>query len=271
MTRTEWSERWRALASVDLMAGSEGESRMVDRWAALARKLDEPGDQRADPVLDFVLERLTPDMTVLDIGAGVGRWTVPLAARARSVTAVEPVEGMRVALTARLARLGVANVATVSDGWMEADVAPHDVAVAAYSMYTSLDIVAFARKMDASATRFCGMAMRVPAANGVIGELAGHILGDWHDSPNFVVGYNALLEAGMTPNVFVEPAAARHWTDPSLDDAVARARRHLRLTGNEHDTYIRATLERRLEPTAEGYRWPDWMRAALVWWEPTGI
>jgi hypothetical protein len=122
--------------------------------------------------------------------------------------------------------------------------------------------------MEATARRLCCLAMRLPAHDGIIGELSERIYGEWHDSPNFIVGYNALLDAGFAPNVYIEPAPVRYWTDPTIADAVARARRHLRLEDNRHDNLITETLERRLHPAAEGYRWPDWMRAAVIWWEP---
>lgn len=268
MVQTEWSNRWRRLAAQDLMTGNVGEGQMVERWRELARRLDSGVEQRRDPILDFVLERLSPGMTVLDIGAGVGRWTIPLAEAARSVTAVEPVPGMQDVLRERLAGHGTGNVEVVAQSWLEAEVEPHDFAVAAYSMYTSPDLVAFAEKMEAQATRFCGLAMRLPAADGIIGELSERVHGDWHDSTNFIVGYNALLEAGFAPNVFIERAPVSYWTDDSLEGAVIRARRHLRLETREHDALIEETLRKRLTPSGEGYRWPDWMRAALVWWEP---
>lgn len=268
MAHGEWIERWKALASIDLMTGPAGEDRMVERWRELAARLDAGIETRPDPILEFVLDRLSPEMTVLDIGAGVGRWTVPLAARARHVTAVEPVEGMRRVLRERLAARNVTNVSIVESPWLDAAIEPHDVAVAAYSMYTSTDLAAFARKMESDARKLCCLAMRLPAHDGIIGELSERIYGEWHDSPNFIVGYNALLEAGFAPNVYIEAAPVRYWTDETIGDALARARRHLRLADDRHDALIVETLERRLQPTPDGYRWPDWMRAAIVWWEP---
>lgn len=265
----EWMERWRALASIDLMTGTAGEERMVERWQDLAARLDAGVDLRHDPILDFVLDRLGPDKTIVDVGAGVGRWTVPLAGCAREVTAVEPVPGMRQVLEQRLAAHGVRNVRIVDQPWIEADVPPHDVVVAAYSMYTSPDLAEFARKMEECALSLCCMAMRLPAHDGVIGELSERIHGEWHDSPNFIVGYNALLEAGFAPNVFIEPSPVRYWADESLEGAVARARRHLRLEDDHSfDTLITGTLQQRLRSTPAGLQWPDWMRAAVVWWEP---
>ena len=268
MARGEWAERWRALALRDQMTGAEGEAQMVERWRNLAGRLDDGSETRPDPILDFVLDRLSEEMTVIDIGAAVGRWTIPIAERVRAVSAVEPVEAMRRVLSERVAARGLTNVRLVESPWLDASVGPHDVAVAAYSMYTSPDLAAFARKMDACARRACFMALRIPAPDGVIGELAERIHGEWHDSPNFVVGYNVLLEAGFAPNVFVEPLAVLHWTDPSMADAVGRAHRHLGLSDGRYDGLIVETLERRLTRTADGYRWPDWMRSAIVWWEP---
>lgn len=268
MPHGEWIERWKALASIDLMTGPAGEERMVERWRELAHRLDAGIETRPDPILDFVLDRLTPEMTVLDIGAGVGRWTVPLAARARQVTAIEPAEGMGRVLRERLAARRLSNVAIVEAPWLDAPIQPHDIAVAAYSMYTSTDLAAFARKMERDARQLCCLAMRLPAHDGIIGELSERIHGDWHDSPNFIVGYNALLEAGFAPNVYVEPSPVRYWMDPTIQDALLRARRHLRLEEGQHDGLILETLRRRLHETPEGYRWPDWMRAAIIWWEP---
>jgi SAM-dependent methyltransferase len=271
MAHGEWIERWRVLASQDLVREGAGQGQMVQRWSALAKRLDDGSDQRPDPILDFVIGLLKPDSTVLDIGAGVGRWAIPIAGQVRGVTALEPVAGMRQVLEERLARRKLTNVNVIAAPWMEADVARHDVVVAAYSSYSSPDLPAFARKMEATAGRLCGMALRIPANDGIMGELSERIRGEWHDTPNFIVAYNALLEAGFTPNVFIEPVAVSYWTDATLAEAGVRARRHLRLSDDRYDGLIAETLERRLTKTAEGYRWPDWMRSALVWWEPSQV
>jgi FkbM family methyltransferase len=267
MTLTEWAESWRGLASRDLMASAEGEAQMIERWRKVARRLDSGEKQDPDPLLDFVLGRLGPEMTVLDIGAGIGRWTLPIAGRVRRVTAVEPLPEMRHVLLERVSSRDVTNLTIVAVPWMEAEVPPHDVAIAAHATYTTPDLVGFVRKMDASARRTCYLALRVPAHDGVIGELNQRIQGRWHDSPNFVVGYNLLLSAGFYPNVQMEPRPVRYWTDPTLEAALVRAKRHLRLTDAAHDAAIREILSRRLTFVDGAYRWPDNMRSALIWWE----
>ncbi|HSB70655.1 MAG TPA: methyltransferase domain-containing protein [Candidatus Methylomirabilis sp.] len=264
---TDWAALWRELASSDLMASAEGEAQMVERWRRVARQLDSGEKREADPLLEFILGRLEPEMSVLDIGAGIGRWTLPMAEKARRVTAVEPLPGMRQVLLERVSSRGLTSVTAADAPWMEAEVSPHDVAVAAHATYTTADLVGFVRKMDACARRTCYLAFRLPAHDGVIGELSLRIRGRWHDSPNFIVGYNLLLTAGFYPNVLMEPRPTRYWTDPTLDAALARAKRHLHLTDASHDATIRQVLSRRLTLADGACRWPDGMRSALLWWD----
>ena len=267
MTLTKWVALWRELATHDIQASEGGATKMVERWRGVARKLDSREKQDPDPLLDHILGRLTPEMTVLDIGAGIGRWTVPMAQRAGSVTAVEPLQGMRQVLVERAASRSITNLRVLAAPWLAVDVPLHDVVIAAHATYTTPDLLAFVRKMESSARRTCCLALRVPAYDGIIGELSERVHGRWHDSPNFIVGYNLLLAAGFHPNVLMEPTAVRHWVDPTVEAAAARAKRHLRLEDDRHDTAIREVLSRRLVLADGLWRWPDGMRSALIWWD----
>jgi len=65
----------------------------------------------------------------------------------------------------------------------------------------------------------------------------------------------------------MEPRPARYLTDANLDEALARAKRHLHLEDASHDAEIRDLLSRRLQFVDGAYRWPDNMRSALIWWD----
>ena len=102
----------------------------------------------------------------------------------------------------------------------------------------------------------------------MIGELSRRIHGTFHDSPNFVIGRNTLLQAGIAGHVIIEERGCE-WHNDTLEHALERARRHLRLgTDRHHGGMIMDRLKERLVLREGQYWWPDWMRSALVWWRP---
>ncbi len=226
---------------------------------------------RNDPLLDFVKTELRPDDAVLDIGAGTGRWTIPIASFVSRVTAVEPAAAMAEVLAGHAREAGVLEKITiVNSTWEKAQVEIHDVAVCFHSIYASEDFAGFVRRMAAHARRRCYLGVRHFHVDGIMQELSAEVHGTRHDSPNFMIAYNALYQMGIYANVLMEEFR-QTWTDATLDDAFARAKRHLHLQDSSaHDALVRSTLERRLQRNAAGYRWPDRMATALIWWK-TGI
>ena len=101
--------------------------------------------QQRDSSRDFVISQLKqhPGSTVLDIGAGTGAWSCLMAGHARSVTAVEPSEGMLTVMQENLAQQGIDNVAIVQDTWPEAEVEPHDFSLCAHALYGCADLERF--------------------------------------------------------------------------------------------------------------------------------
>ncbi|HEY5900308.1 MAG TPA: methyltransferase domain-containing protein [Burkholderiales bacterium] len=246
MSEPDWAGLWRELVERSGRPDKAGEA------------LERGKEKRPDLLLDFMLEKLQAADTLLDIGAGSGRYAVPFARKVKTVTAIEP-------SPARAAVLRENGIQVIEGRWEDATVAPHDVAFCSHAMYTSADLVAFVRKMERHARTLRCLVMRMPAHDGVLGELSRRIYGHPHDSPNFWIGYHVLYEMGIYAHVVMEPAV-RRWTDESLDAAMSRARRHLQLEDGSRDALIRETLARRLTVQDGNYCWPDGMRSALVWW-----
>lgn len=223
--------------------------------------------EKKDALLDFVRQNLGSTQTVLDIGAGTGRWTLPLAKVARRVTAVEPSAAMLGILRENAATARADNIDTVQSTWDEAAIECHDIAVCAHAMYSSPDLAAFVGKMEQYARKRCYLAMRLFPSDGIMSELARSIYGLPSDSPNFIIAYNALYSLGIYANVLVEESNY-HWTNHDIESALARAKRHLHLGSNtEYDELIHRTLVRRLINDEGAYRWPDGMHSALLWWQ----
>ncbi|MDD5083300.1 MAG: class I SAM-dependent methyltransferase [Dehalococcoidales bacterium] len=257
----DWLDFWRELVIANSHTVDSG---LVHRYVSHARKRSE----RPDPLLGFVLQGMDNQTTIVDIGAGTGRWAIPLARVGREVTAVEPSGAMADILRGNLASAGVGNVTIIPCSWEEAIVRPHDIVVCSHAMYASPDFGAFVRKMEQCARKTCYLAIRLPAVDGILGELSLAIYGHRHDSPNAIIAYNALYTMGIYANALVENNIYR-WTNTTLEEAFDRAKRHLHLESSDaHDTLIRDTLARRLRLVDNTYIWPDGMRSVLLWWDP---
>jgi SAM-dependent methyltransferase len=257
----DWLEQWRELvANTVHTTGNES----MKRYRTHARRKQE----RHDPLLDFVLDSVDGSTTVLEIGAGNGRWTIPLAGKAGAVTAIEPDSEMLAVLRENIAESG-ADIRIIEMPWEEVNVEPHDIVVCAHSMYTTPEIAPFVRRMEAHAKKTCYMAVRMPPVNGIIGELTHKIHGRLHDSVNAVVAFNALYYMGICANVLVEEGIY-HWSNDSFEEAFLRAKRHLSLvSSDEYDGLIDETLRERLTYSEGRYTWPDGMRSALLWRNPS--
>ena len=261
---TDWLGLWRELVEASIAFGDPGSS---GRHGQRTRSR-KPGSKRSDPLVELVASFLTSECTVIDIGAATGRWTIPLARVAKAVTAVEPGSESVAVLRDRADQAGLGNIQIVAANWEECDLSAHDVVINSHAMYGTADLAGLVESMQLRARQTCCLAMRVVSQDGIMGELSQHIHGLLHDSANFQIGYNALLQMGIYANVRIEPVV-RHWQDTSLAEAHARAKRHLRLQPDDpaHDDLIHDCLSRRLRLQEGSHVWPDWMRSGLMWWQ----
>lgn len=270
---TDWVALWRWLVensphrdkATRLFAGT-GE----DAWSKRAREFDrrvEKKWQDPDPIRDFLASYIGAGDTVLDIGAGTGRWSLYVAERARAVTAFDPSPSMLEVLRENIAAHGATNIEVLLGAWPDLEVPMHDVSLCSHAMYTSPDLRLFVRRMIEVTSRTCCMIMRVPAPDGVMGVVCQRLWGQPHDSPNFVVGYNALMQIGIYANVLMEPKS-RPWKSESLEAALADLKKRLGLVQTPvHDEYLMQVLAEKLVYRDGEYIWPDGMRSALVYWD----
>jgi hypothetical protein len=261
--KNSWLELWRELINANPHTPN---SEPIKRYKthALQRR------QRPDPLLDFVLKSIGSRASVVDIGAGDGRWTIPLAKIASTVTAVEPASDMSDILRENI-KTSQVNIQIIQSSWEKANVEVHDIVICAHAMYSSPDLALFVHKMEQHARKACYLGIRLPPADGVIAELSNTINGCIHDSANAVIAYNALYSLGIYANIVVENDIYP-WINNTLEEAFLRVKRHLHLESTgAYDGLIRDTLNKRLILTNNGYVWPDGMRSALLWWNPPSV
>jgi SAM-dependent methyltransferase len=276
---TDWIGLWRELVEAQekiRAARKRAQARKDDAWTTKARSLDaklrrrwaKPDSSRQTVIAAL---RAAPASTVLDIGAGTGAWACLLARHVRLVTAVEPSPAMIEVMEENLAAEGIENVEIVRGAWPDVTVATHDFSLCSHSMYGYPDLPFFIERMVAFTHKTFFLVLRAPLADGVMAEAAMRIWGQPHDSPNFQVAYNALLQMGLYPNVLMEDAGVwRPWTSTSLEEALTRVKRKFGLgSPSEHDGFLEELLRRRLTWRNGQYEWPGGMRSALVYWDVT--
>ncbi len=270
---TDWIKLWRQI--VEARPNSHGAKTpgSADAWYDRARSYHQKVLERwaqPDSSREFLLKEVNANTTVLDVGAGTGSWTLLLAPRAAHVTAVDPSPAMLEMLQENVSNAGLNNVSLVQAAWPEAQVEPHDLTLCAHAMYGCADLPRFIHALMAATRKRCYLLMRAPVPDNVMSLVAQRVWGQPHDSPNFVICYNALLQMGIYANVLMENTGAwGAWTSESLEAAFDEVKSKLGLSGpSEHDDFIREVLAERLIQREDGqYVWPPSMRSALVYWD----
>ncbi len=123
---------------------------VADAFRADPRRTDEP-------ILERLRALVKPAETWIDIGAGGGRYALPVALRARAVYAVEPSQGMREVLASSARDNGIDNIEVFDERWpaTESKAPVADVAFISQVGYDIAEFAAFSEQMEAHARRLC--------------------------------------------------------------------------------------------------------------------
>jgi SAM-dependent methyltransferase len=154
---TAWAERVRAnREQVDLVR----EAPDHDFYAPVSSLFVADPRRTDEPALDALIALAEPTDRWLDIGAGAGRYALPLALRVAEVIAVEPSASMRNALRSGKGEHGVSNLRIVGGVWPEAlaelgEPPVADVSLVAHVGYDIEEIGPFLDAMERAASRLC--------------------------------------------------------------------------------------------------------------------
>ena len=269
-------ERWQAI--IDARA-----KQMDAAYAELGRNSAGYWDRRArryhdstkntvasDPFFNRLCSIITPQTSVLDVGAGSGRFALALAPLAKQVIAVEPNAAMLEYLRQDADALNLTNISYSHNAWQDApgDLQA-DIVICSHVLYPIRDIVPFLAKLQRAARQSCYIYMRATPMDALTAHLWKHFHGDERCySPSYIHALDVLFEMGIYANVEVVslPASLRY---PSLDIAVEELAELLIVPGDEktrgelRDLLAGWLVERdgMLVPP------PREMACAIMWWE----
>ena len=158
----------------------------------------------------------------LDIGAGGGRFALPLARRVRCVIAIEPSPAMRRVLAEGAAAAAVTNL-TVHDarwpveGWTE----QADVALAAHCLYDIREPIPFIEAMERNARRLCVVSLARFPRGAQFADLFEAVHGEPFDALPALHEFVALI--GALGRSYEVRRVWSGWPQTPIDPEQARA------------------------------------------------
>jgi SAM-dependent methyltransferase len=243
--------------------------RHADQWASRAKRYATAAqrDPQPDGFMQLLLPRLHPDDTVLDIGAGTGRYEPPLAGRVSQVIALEPSPAMRAQLEARVAAKQLTNVQVITDAWPAASAIQADVAISAHVVYGVRKLAPFVLAMDGAARRDCYLYLGLQHPAIVLAPFWERVHGEARlPLPAALEALNALHQLNLPASLELVPLTSfLRFADE--EEAVADLMQRLRC-GPQHESTIRAAIPELLLRQPDGSLTPlhHPRHAALLWW-----
>ncbi len=271
-------ERWNTLIKVRAQQMDAAYARLrrtsVDYWDRRASSFHRwtKESTASDPLFLAIRSRVTPQSTVVDVGAGTGRFTLALAPLVQHVTAVEPNAAMLDYLRHDAREGGLTNISYVPATWQDAPDDLHaDIVICSHVLYAIEDIVPFLAKLHAATRHACYVSMRATPFDRITAPLWRHFHGDERQyPPSYIHVLDVLYEMGIYANVEITGSPpSRQFQYASVDEAVKSLLEQLILLDDEQ---TRDELRRLLEqwlvqqdgvlmpPTAEK------MVSAVLWW-----
>ncbi len=219
-----------------------------DHYGPVTQLFRDDPRRAGDEVLEALLRIARPEQRWLDVGAGAGRFAMPLALATREVIAVDPSTAMLDALRAGLVEYSIGNVRAVEGRWPAVasrigrmPVADH--ALVAQVGYDVEDIGPFLDALEAAASQGCVAVMRERSPAAAAETFWPAVHGERRVSLPALPDLLDLLAArGTSPEIEWIEHTAR--TMPSRDAALGFLRRQTWVVpGSAKDLGLQSALD----------------------------
>ena len=206
--------------------------------------------------------------SVLDVGAGVGALSVPLARTVEAVTAMEPSPAMLEALRENLARQHLRNVTCTPAAWGKTEVPPHDLILVANVSSIFNDLLGFLTTAEPLARRAIALVQNVGPGTEkfYFGELYPLLLGrPYPGRDDYLRTVTLLHSLGIYANVQI---IGYHFDQPFADlaEAVDFWKEQMRLTEPEQERRLVGFLQSKLQRVGSRLVAPMRRQSAVLTW-----
>lgn len=215
-------------------------------------------------------EKVNSQISLIDVGAGTGRFSLALAPHVDHIIAVEPSKAMLDFLRQDALDKDLRNISFVQSTWQEAPTnLKTDIVICSHVVYPIRDIAPFLLKLHQASLQSCYIYARATHMDALTADLWQHF---HHDErclpPSYIHVLDVLYEIGIYANVEVVslPPSLRY---SSLDVAVHEMAEQLILPENEKTLQELHTLLDGWLVEIDGVLVPPLqkMQSAIIWWE----
>jgi len=270
LAEANWAERVRRNRDQVMRVREGGDE--ADHYGPVTGLFRDDPRRAGDPILDHLRLLANQGDTWLDVGAGAGRYALPLALTVREVIAVEPSPGMVAELRESLAEAGIGNVRIDDGSWPDAArklgrLPCADVALIANVGHDTEAIGPFLDALEAAARRSCVAVMQETPPASIAAPFFLAVHGEPREPLPALPDFLDLLEArGAQPEVEYVTRAAHGWR--SGDELRTFLRRQTWVTpGSAGDSALERELDRLAIPRDGAVTLPgEEARTGIVRW-----
>lgn len=214
-----------------------------DFYAPVASGFKSDPRRTDEPALETLRSLVIPGESWLDIGAGGGRYALPLALAGARVTALDPSSAMLSVLREAANEYSVSGVETVQHRWPADGVPAADVAFIAHVSYDIEELGPFLDAMEAHARRLCVAVLLARAPSAAAEAFWPPVHGVARNPlPALAEFLTLLLARGKIFSVWLGERAAVAY--PSSETALGFLRQQLFIeAGGEKDARLIAALD----------------------------
>lgn len=204
-------ERWREILDARAQQMDAAYAQLgrtsADFWQRRARHYHRVTKETVahDPFYLKLRSVVTPQTSVLDVGAGTGRFTLALAPYVQYITAIEPNAAMLHYLQHDAEESHFANITSIPQTWQDApsDIRT-DIVLCSHVLYPIRDIESFVLKLRAATQQACYIYMRALHFDANTNFLWQHFHGDKrHLPPGYIHALDVLYELDIYADVEV--------------------------------------------------------------------
>ena len=250
-----------------------------DFYATVSSIFRDDPDRSGDPVLDALRAHARAGDTWLDIGAGAGRYALPLARTVRRVIAIDPSTSMLGALREGMTEHRIENIEVLQGRWPEvveegstlAGELPANVSLIAHVGYDIEAIGPFLDAMEAAARRECVAVLMERSPASIAEPFWPPIHGERRVALPALPAFVDLLRArGREPRVDIVDSSRRRMA--GRDEVEAFVRRQTWVApGTEKDRTMQKLIDGWLVQNEDGtvdLSIAEPLTVGLVSWEP---